>query len=224
VTEKSETLSLFLNDDWGKNNVKTFICEIDVKGRQYIFDGSEVPKLDPQAFVDGESSWRLLLPSDPEFKGIDGIIHGVVGDEEIVILDQVTLSTPKQHAQKANDPGWFLLSNELRTTKSKSTKAMDSEEESDKGSLVVYKDDKDKREDIRDDYFGELWKQYTVHADEKGEIISSKPLRRHIFWKWTTPPRSKIYYISSDLTPLGLNQFHGGPLDKMTTGYLSKKK
>ena len=220
VTEKSETLSLFLNDDWGKYNVKTFKCEINVKGMQSIFVGSEVPILDPQVIIDGESSWRLLLPSDPRFNGISGIIHGIVGDEDILICDQVTMSTPKQHVKKPNDPGWFLLSNELRTNnKSKSTKAMDSEEENDKRSLVVYKDDKDKRDQIKDDYFGQLWKQYAVLLNDEG-----KRLRRHVFWKWTTPPRSKIDYISSDLTPLGLNQFHGGPLDKMTTSYLSKKK
>jgi len=66
-----------------------------------------------------DGSWRIYLPISPNFPAVDGILQGTITDEkgtthEIIILDQVTVSTPKEHCSKKNDVGRMLLTNQFR--------------------------------------------------------------------------------------------------------------
>jgi len=114
-----EMFSEFLGNFGGKNNVKRFtILNINITTKVHIKGMITANFQEPP----DDGSWRFYLPISPNFPAVDGILQGTITDEkgithEIIILDQVTVSTPKEHCSKKNDVGRMLLTDQLREQK-----------------------------------------------------------------------------------------------------------
>jgi len=118
--EDCDTFPKFLGDFSCENNVKTFtIPNINITTKSHIKGIKTANFQEPLE----DESWRIYLPISPNFPAVDGILQGTITDEEegttheIIILDQVTVSTPKGHCSKKNDPGRMLLTKYLREQK-----------------------------------------------------------------------------------------------------------
>ena len=53
--------------------------------------------------------WVLHVPEKSNFEAIECILEGIVGDQPVLIFDQVTLSSPYDHTKKTDDCGRLLL-------------------------------------------------------------------------------------------------------------------
>ena len=133
--QECTTFSEFLGGFGRTTNLKSFTMNIKIREVVPIsvdeFDSYEIPPIS-QGLDD--NVWRLHLPEDPNFPAIDGILQGTITDEkeithEIIILDQVTVSSPINHCNKARDPGRLLLTDYRRN--------MDQEENHEEEKLII---------------------------------------------------------------------------------------
>jgi len=110
------SISTFMNNNFKKNfPMKSYLIS-NVRISDVVeFQKNEVCELSKP--LEG-GSWRLYLPESPNFPAVDGILQGTIKQgkttHEIIILDQVTVSSPKGHCSKKNDVGRMLLTQHLR--------------------------------------------------------------------------------------------------------------
>ena len=115
------SISAFMNNDFKKKfPMKSYLISKVRISDVVKFKKNEVCELSEPP---EDGSWRLYLPISPNFPAIDGILQGTIkkrrSTHEIIILDQVTVSSPKEHCSKKNDSGRLLLTDDLRDGESK---------------------------------------------------------------------------------------------------------
>ena len=81
------------------------IVKVKIAQKQ-VFGGDELPTLNSSHT---KPEWVLHVPEKSNFEAIDCILEGKVGNQAILIFDQVTLSSPFDHTKKTDDCGRLLL-------------------------------------------------------------------------------------------------------------------
>jgi len=115
-----QNINKFLSDDFfdGNNLKRLTLKEIQVNTKKIFVqeDGNDSKTDEGNSFLtydigsyEGNHPWILHEPKSESFPAVDAFLEGVVKGKKILILLQITKSSPSIHASKPEDPGRILL-------------------------------------------------------------------------------------------------------------------